>query len=195
MKKLFALLGLLAVLLAGCGNGITRATLPAPTPTVRYPDLLVTLERTMCFGRCPVYSLTIYGDGRVSFDGQQFVAATGVHTSTLAPEQIQALVDAFATADYFNLDGSYTSHDWTDAPSSRTSITLNGKTKHISHYHGDNCAPQQLSDLENAIDTIANTEQWFEPRPTSAPTPADRTPVNGIPKFNPFPDPFACNEP
>ncbi len=117
----------------------------------------------MCFGECPVYTLTIRGDGSVIFDGQQFVAATGVHTSTLAPEQLQALVDAFEAADYFALRGSYSKMDATDASSTRTSITLNGKTKSIYYYHGDRSAPKELSDLEKAIDTIANTKQWIEP--------------------------------
>ncbi len=150
----------------------------------------------MCFGECPVYTLTIRGDGSVMFDGQKFVAATGVHTSTLAPEQLQALVEAFQTADYFALDDSYTNENVTDLPSVYTSITLNGKTKRINHYYGNFCTPQQLSDLESTIDAIANTSQWLKPTPAPRPTRVaglDETSV--LPTFPAYSDLFECNEP
>ena len=40
-------------------------------------EVVITLERTACFGVCPVYKLTIYGDGRVLYDGIRFVRTEG----------------------------------------------------------------------------------------------------------------------
>ena len=61
---------LLGVLAAAC-------SLAAPAPTPDYASLVITLERTACFGTCPIYKLTVYGDGRVEYEGERFVTVTG----------------------------------------------------------------------------------------------------------------------
>lgn len=65
MKKLFILFA---------------ATLAAPasaqSPT-RSPTRSITYETGICFGRCPVYSVTIYSNGRATFTGRRFTAVEG----------------------------------------------------------------------------------------------------------------------
>jgi hypothetical protein len=134
----------------------------AQTPT--YSDLVVSLERTACFGTCPVYQLTIYGDGRVVYDGKAFVAVQGQRTAQISPEQVQQLVKAIEAARFFSLSEKYTV-DATDLPGAWTSVTLNGQSKRIWRYGStgnpelDN-APPALTQLEQAIDAIANSQQW-----------------------------------
>ena len=54
-----------------------------PAPAVR-PDSRVdiTLSRSMCYGRCPVYKVSVSTKGIV-FDGEEFVAAKGRNTDTV----------------------------------------------------------------------------------------------------------------
>ena len=40
----------------------------------------IQLERTMCFGECPVYKVEILSDGTVHYDGDMFVEKTGKHS-------------------------------------------------------------------------------------------------------------------
>jgi len=130
------------------------------TPTeITFSDLVITLERTACRGTCPIYKLTIEGNGNVIYEGQDFVQVKGRQRASLSPEQIQQLVSAFEQARFFTLP-DYTNQDTTDSPSVITSITLNGKTKTVNHYYGDNSAPQVLFDLESKIDEITNSKQW-----------------------------------
>jgi hypothetical protein len=44
-----------------------------PKPPVEYAlaDIEIGLERTVCFGTCPSYTLQIFGDGRVIYEGRQ----------------------------------------------------------------------------------------------------------------------------
>ncbi|HEY9641961.1 MAG TPA: DUF6438 domain-containing protein [Coleofasciculaceae cyanobacterium] len=134
----------------------------AQTPT--YSDLVVSLERTACFGACPVYQLTVYGDGRVVYNGQAFVAVQGQRTAQISPEQVQKLVKAIEAANFFSLAEQYTV-EATDLPGAWTSVTLNGQSKRIWRYGStgdpalDN-APRALTELEQTIDTIANSQQW-----------------------------------
>ncbi|MBI3244024.1 MAG: hypothetical protein HYZ49_17210 [Chloroflexi bacterium] len=139
---------------------------PEPTPAPDYSDLVITLQRTPCFGTCPIYKLTVYGDGRVEYEGEQFVAVEGTQTATITADQVKALAAAFEQANYFTLPDNYTALV-TDLPTTITSVTFNGQTKTIENYGGCfeeidslNKAPQALCDFEALIDTVTNSAQW-----------------------------------
>src|SRR5574341_1232122 len=141
---------ILSLLLAACG-GTSQAT-----PTPDYAAVVITLERTACFGSCPIYKLTIYGGGRVEYEGERFVAVTGKQTSTISAGQVEELVKAFDAANYFSLKDEYAVQA-TDLPTTITSISLNGRTEMVSNYGGcwldlPERAPQALCDLEQRID-------------------------------------------
>ena len=143
-------------------NGTTASFDPAATPVSDNP--LITLERTACFGACPIYTIGIYEDGRVEYVGQDFVAVRGEQNGSITPEQFIDLLAAFEKADYFNLQDEYTAPA-TDLPTTITSFTFEGKTKTVRNYGGCfseilNRAPQALCDLEIMIDEITNSAQW-----------------------------------
>jgi len=125
-------------------------------------ELVITLERTACFGKCPVYSLMIKGDGTVIYAGVDFVRTRGIQETTVSMNAINQLVMEFEKADYFALNDSYTNFGISDMPSVNTSISIGGKTKAIKHYLGDRSAPNQLTELENKIDEIVNSAQWIK---------------------------------
>ena len=130
---------------------------PAPEDTLA--DVTITLERTACYGTCPVYKLTITGDGTVVYDGRDFVEVKGEQTSSISPAQVRDLVDAFEQANFLSLH-DYTEQKVTDNPSAITSITIKGQTKTVNHYYGDNSAPPELTELESKIDAVVNSKQW-----------------------------------
>jgi hypothetical protein len=134
---------------------------PTPTPD-DISDVVITLERGPCFGACPVYKLTVYGDGRVVYEGIRFVGVEGTRTASISEEKVRQLVNEFQKIGYFSLDDEYIDTDATDLPSAITSITIAGKAKTVAHYHGDFSAPEELTALEDKIDEIASTEQWVE---------------------------------
>jgi putative hemolysin len=122
---------------------------------------VITLERTPCFGTCPVYALTVYGDGTAVFVGQDFVEQTGEHRAIIGVEGVNYLVDQFLDAGYLAWEDAYTNREMTDMPSAITSLTVDGRTKRIDHYHGDSSAPPALSDLEDLVDATVDTQQWI----------------------------------
>jgi len=136
--------------------------IPHPLFASSYKDAFITLERTMCFGTCPVYTLTIYGDGRVEYEGKKFVKVTDMQKTTIPQDKVNQLIDEFEKAGYFSMKDSYESYEITDLPYAITSLTLNGKAKRIKHYYGDSSAPKALSDLESKIDNAVNSEQWIK---------------------------------
>jgi hypothetical protein len=148
----------------GCnGAGYSdRTVIPQGIPR----DLKITLERTECFGFCPVYKLTITADGSVVFEGRRFVKQEGVTISSVSPERLKQLMAEFDRVKFFSLEDDYSEIRLscpTDQPSAITSIRINGKSKTINHYLGclEPKVPKGLTELENKIDEIVNTAQWL----------------------------------
>lgn len=148
----------------GChGAGYSdRTAIPQGIPR----DLKITLERTECFGFCPVYKLTITADGSVVFEGRRFVKQEGVTISSVSPERLKQLMAEFDRVKFFSLEDDYSETRLscpTDQPSAITSIRINGKSKTINHYLGclEPKVPKGLTELENKIDEIVNTAQWL----------------------------------
>ena len=54
-------------------------------------SLLVGLERTACFGTCPVYSLVVLNNGKVIFNGERFTAVQGKKEFEIPPESVNAI--------------------------------------------------------------------------------------------------------
>ena len=53
--------------------------------------LLVSLERGACKGPCPVYSVTVFKDGNVVFNGEQYTKMMGRHEYKISPESVNAI--------------------------------------------------------------------------------------------------------
>ncbi|MCA0455106.1 MAG: DUF6438 domain-containing protein [Chloroflexi bacterium] len=121
---------------------------------------VITLERTACFGTCPIYTLSIFEDGKVVYNGDQFVTVEGEQTSEIAPETVEAMVNAFEEAGYFDWNEAYDAMTVTDMPSAITSVTRDGETHTINHYMGDSSAPLALTFLEHWIDQMTTSSLW-----------------------------------
>jgi len=156
MKKI--LITVICLSLIGCSS-----SLPTVQNTPSYPDLLIKLQRDVCFGTCPIYNLIVHFDGKVEYEGVAFVKIEGKQSSQISPAQIEELVNAIEAIDFFSLKDQYPP-SVTDMPFIQLSITLNGQSKTIQHYGllacGEEEALKKLCELEHKIDAIVNSSQW-----------------------------------
>jgi len=132
----------------------------------------ITLQRTACFGACPVYKLTIFVDGRVVYTGERYVKVTGKRTTRISPKAVKQLAAEFQKLNYFSLPESYAGGP-TDMASAITSITIGKTRKSVNHYLGSPNAPQTLTALENKIDAVVNSQQWTGVKNQPTPNPND----------------------
>jgi hypothetical protein len=149
--------------LAGCGPRTPQVPGPEATST---GTTLVTMERGPCYGTCPVYRVSLGGDGVVTFVGTRFVSRVGADTSRVAPDQVGRLVDSLEASGYFALADQYVPDSAacgryaTDAPTVTTSVQSNGQSKTVRHDHGCVGAPPALAAMERLIDSVAGTSRW-----------------------------------
>ena len=136
-----------------------------PAPEVAAVADAVTLDRSPCFGTCPVYTVTLDRSGNVRFEGRRFVADSGVSSGTVPRAGVDSLF-AELDAGYFDFADSYRSGDpaceryATDLPTVITEVRLGTRTKRIEHDRGCAGAPQALSDLEERIGEVAGVGRW-----------------------------------
>lgn len=144
---------------------------PRPSIHNRVPRAkVITLRRTACFGTCPAYKLTIFADGRVLYEGISHVKKKGKAKGRISSTKLEELIEEFQNIYYFNLKDAYIpgtnacGQSVTDMPSAVTSLTWNGNSKIINHYHG--CRGSQtldlLTQLEDRIDEAVNVSQWIK---------------------------------
>ena len=128
-------------------------------------DATIRLQRTSCFGPCPIYAVTIDARGNVTFDGERFVRVIGRQTAQIAPSVVATLLESAERIRFFDLRDAYRgieNSDGTifvvsDLPSTIVTITVNGRTKRVEDYVG---APDVLVQFERDIDEAARTVRW-----------------------------------
>src|SRR3954471_18060969 len=83
------------------GGGVESEPGAAPLASLSIDaDTRIMLSRSECYGSCPVYSLTIAGDGTVTYEGKAFVRVQGPASDQVSVSNVQALVDRMLHADY-----------------------------------------------------------------------------------------------
>src|SRR5437016_278368 len=148
---LFASLILVTVLVASSVRGVDAQQIQSSAQAIPR-DTLITLERTGCFGPCPIYKLKITADGSVTFEGRQFVKHIGRTRAAISRQQVRRLLEQFDEIKFFNLEDCESVV--TDHRSAITSITLNGRSKTVTHDFGCRSSNvlAKLSKLEQDID-------------------------------------------
>ncbi len=94
--------------LAGCGkkkasSDTTSIDQPHPPDAVPGATVLATLERTGCYGECPVYRLTVNSDGSVVYVGTRWVKVLGRQVYNISQAQVAELQAAFERANFSQL--------------------------------------------------------------------------------------------
>jgi hypothetical protein len=129
-------------------------------------DAEIRLSRSACFGECPVYTVAIDAEGRVTYKGEKFVRVRGHQSGKVPVSSVAELLETAETIGFFELDDEYryiTNPDGsrtivTDLPTTVVQVTRNGRTKRVEDYVG---APDALKRFEAQIDKVARTERWI----------------------------------
>ncbi len=122
-------------------------------------DVVITVERTMCYGFCPAYRLSIYGDGRVVYEGLHYVRVEGKRTTYIPKSKVRELVAEFERIEFYEFDDHYVIGA-TDLPSVLVSIDLEGRSKTIDMYGAEMIAPEEIANLIKQIEKAVNLAHW-----------------------------------
>jgi hypothetical protein len=124
----------------------------------------ITLERTACRGNCPVYSMIVYGDGTIEYEGFLNVPVKGKRIGTISKDSVKSLLTAIEKVNVNDLQANYVKQGVTDMPSVLFKVihTKDGiiRGKAITDYQGDDTAPESLRMVYNQMDAWYHLIQW-----------------------------------
>lgn len=135
------------------------ACAPVEAPAQEGP-VEITLRRTVCYGFCPAYTVTITGDGQVRYNGERFVNVVGPASATIPREDVEQLLARFDEIGFDELRDEYRGQ-MTDLPTTTITLVRNGRRKAVVDYGGTSVGmPRAVRDLQAEIDRVARTDQW-----------------------------------
>jgi len=119
----------------------------------------IALERTMCFGACPVYVAVVRADGRVAYWGDSDVKHHGERHGRIDTSAFAYLARLANELGIDQLKDRYRV-PVTDQPSVYVGLTRRGRRKIISHYAPEYSGPARLQAFEHEIDRVIAQTEW-----------------------------------
>jgi hypothetical protein len=129
-------------------------------------DDFVELSRSSCYGTCPAYSVRVQADGKVLWDGGEYVEVRGKRQAQIGEGAARDLLKKFLTSEFWSYCSGY-SRNATDLSSSEVSVKLAGKTREINDY-GDS-SPLPMRALMYEIDRATDSHRWRHGDPAGEP--------------------------
>lgn len=114
------------------------------------------LAKGACFGRCPVFELTVMSNGIAEYKGQKFTKLLGTYQKKLTADEMSMLASLFSDSDFSTFLDDYESQI-PDLPLIRVGYA-SGSDMDIKI--GKENRPDKLVTLQNALDNIANQSDW-----------------------------------
>lgn len=123
-----------------------------------FPDnLFVRLERTACFGTCPIYVLSIFEDGTVIYEGKKWVDKEGIYKSSVEKEVLDKIKHQADVFKFYSMNTVYDNTNVTDLPTTITALKADeGFKVVVNRYEG----PENLAILESYIDNLVKNIDW-----------------------------------
>jgi len=136
---------------------LALAVLMLAAPAARAQDpVRITMTRSTCFGVCPAYTVTMRGDGSVTYEGIAHVRVTGKQAWSIDPVAVLTLARDIETAGFFEMKDEYTALV-SDLPTTTVTVTKGARSKTIREFYG---APEALKQIQARIDAVSGVRGY-----------------------------------
>jgi len=140
----------LLFILSSCTN--SKQTTINTSETIDNDSLAVYLERGVCFGRCPVYSISIFRSGYVIYEGKANVVNIGSFSAQLDEKILDRIFNKADETGYWSLEKEYINPHLTDFPTIRSTINNGNNKNQVTRF--TESPPKNLLEIEEYIDSF-----------------------------------------
>jgi hypothetical protein len=120
-------------------------------------SLLISYERTPCFGRCPVFKIKVYESGYTTYQGVNFVEYMGYFYTRIDASKLAEIKAAISASDFFSLEDRYDNEQVMDLPSKIYQVDIEGMNKRITARYQ---VPESLNILGQKMEKIFEGTAW-----------------------------------
>ncbi len=140
----------------------------------------LTMARTWCYGKCPVYKVSVDAVGNVRWVGKRHVRKLGRAAWKVSRENILKLRALLREEGFGSLRNSYPKKDVSGQADCITSVHYtDGRVKRVAHHLGDRRTPEALRSLEQQVDKLLGTWKRMGPMPKAHHGPSDYSKIVG----------------
>ncbi|MDB5234590.1 MAG: hypothetical protein JWR44_1583 [Hymenobacter sp.] len=120
---------------------------------------VLTFQRTACFGTCPSYTMQVFADGRVAYEGQRFVPIVGQKELRLPVATVNEMLRKVQEAHFDQFDSRY-AQNTSDLPSVVVAVRQpGGKFKTVQVEEGEPANVRELMTyLGTRFDALAELQ-------------------------------------
>jgi hypothetical protein len=119
----------------------------------------IELERTACFGFCPIYTVTLFRNGDARYHGEGFVKNIGDFTGSVHISAFGRLSYLLERLNFAEFEPEY-SAPWTCSPTVYLRVWRAGEAEPIVVKDYGSYGPIELWALEQAVDAVASRIEW-----------------------------------
>lgn len=134
-----------------------------PAPIAASTVRRIQLERSACFGTCPVYTVTFDRDGTGRYHGEEYVRDLGDYVGRIDTTAFRRLAERLLTSGFFRFKTRY----WepaTDLPSTILTVSLGDTSKRVLKY--GEVGPEVFDSIAREVDSLTDRITWI---PASTP--------------------------
>jgi hypothetical protein len=122
-----------------------------------FPYDSIELERTACFGTCPVYRVSLFKGGKAELHRIRYTDPVGDFEGTVSVFDYGKLCYLVKRLGFDELPARYAA-GWTDSPTFIVTATAGKTRKVVSDYAG--VGPIELWAVQQAVDAVAQRVRW-----------------------------------
>lgn len=130
---------------------------PPKLPQTNHGITEIGIERTACFGSCPVYMCVIHSDGKVQYHGEAHVDRIGEWETSIDPYKFHNLANFIAESGFWQMNDTY-ANGVTDGDTVYTTFVIKGHRKVFRNYASS--GPPKLWALQQLIDGLLAGAMW-----------------------------------
>ncbi|WP_099149989.1 DUF6438 domain-containing protein [Flavilitoribacter nigricans] len=132
-------------------------------------EKVVSMNMGPCYGNCPVYTITVYDNGIVAYEGERFTERRGVHIRDIGRSDLKALKQELVAANLFKFPNAFKSQI-PDLPTVTIEYFEDGRSKVI---RGKDGRPPQVLKIQELLEQIANEGEWKQQQAPATGVPED----------------------
>ena len=141
----------IAFMFTGCGASANMS--------LNNMDKVIEMTKGPCYGRCPVFTLTVYDKGIVSYKGERYTDRLGTYVKKLEKEEMERLLREFKNANIWQYKDAYRGRI-PDMQSVSISYYEGSRKKTVT---GKEIRPNSVKWLESLLDQVAQSNTgWIQ---------------------------------
>lgn len=119
-------------------------------------DIVFSLKKGACFGKCSVYNLDVYKNGYVVFEGIANVEKYGIYARKITKQELQNIKMNFDKENFYGFDDNYPIA-MSDLPTITMTYNKENMTKTVQ---GSINRPQQILNLQKNLEKLIKSNEF-----------------------------------